>query len=186
MIQFPSFWYTNSRSWTYCRYDTVSLFLKRDTASCIHYDYVLDCVYQKEEKCIIPTVCLVSRLCVFERRNRHPNDKLHIWYTFLHFYNSYRKTIAFYFYLPKCSDYVGIKSIRKRETASCIHYAYVLDCVYQKEKKCIIPTVCLVSRLCVFERRNVHNSNIIGTGINWRVDGGKFTGMPSWNMYIIY
>ena len=91
------------------------VYQKERTASYLQFIYVLDFVYQKERDCIIPKICLCSILCVSDR------GKL---------YHTY---IMFMF---------QILCIRKGETVSYLQYAYVLDFVYQKEEKCIIPTSC--------------------------------------------
>ena len=101
---------------------TYSLFMfqilcirKRETVSYLKYIYVLYCVYQTGGSCIIHTVCLCSRFCVSER------GKLY------HTYNMFM---------------LQILCIYKGETVSYLQYAYVLDFVYQKEEKFIIPTSC--------------------------------------------
>jgi hypothetical protein len=120
---------------------------KRETASCIHYAYVLDCVYQKEEKCIIYRIYVYS----IGKREHYIIPKLCLWSSTLY--------------------------IRKKETASYLQSAYDLCFVYHIYENCIIPTVCLVSRLCVFERRNVHHSNIIGRFWQIKIKGNCF---PIW------
>ena len=88
---------------------------KRETVSYQKYVYALYCVYQTGGSCIIHTVCLCSRFCVSER------GKLY------HTYNMFM---------------LQILCICKGETVSYLQYDYVLDFVYQKEEKCIIPTSC--------------------------------------------
>ena len=119
-------------------YHTYNMFMfqilcirKRETVSYLHYVYVLDFVYQKEGNCIIPTICLYSRLCVSER------GKLYRTYNMFMF---------------------QILCIRKRETVSYLQYVYVLDFMHQKEGNCIIPTICLCSRFCVSERGKLYNT----------------------------
>jgi hypothetical protein len=48
---------------------------------------------------------------------------------------------------------------RKSETVSYLQYVYVVEFVDQKEENCIILTVCLLSRLCVSEKRELYHSN---------------------------
>jgi len=118
--------------------------------SCIQYVYVLDFVYQKKGNCIIPTLCLWSRLCVSERGNCiipticlfhrlcvPERGKLY------HTYN-------IFMFKHLC--------IRKRETVSYIQYVYVLDFGYQKEGSCIIPTIYLCSRIRVSERGKLYDT----------------------------
>ena len=104
---------------------------KGETASYFQYVYVLDFVYQKEGNCIIPTICLCSRFCV------HGREKLH------HAYNMFMFQIL---------------CIRKRETISYIKHVFDLDFVYQKERNCIILTICLCSRFCVPEIRKLYHT----------------------------
>ena len=104
---------------------------KKETALYLQYVYVLDCVYQEEGNCIIPTICLCSRFCASER------GKL------CHTYNMFMFQIVFY---------------RKRESVSYLHYVYFPDFVYQKEGNCIIPTISLCSIFCVFEREKLYHS----------------------------
>ena len=101
---------------------------KRKISSSLQYVYLLDFVYQKEGHFIIPTICLWSRLCVSEK------GKLY------HTYSMFM---------------IEIVCIRKRKTVLCIDYVCDLESVYQKERKCIIPTSCLSSRSCVSERRKL-------------------------------
>ena len=42
---------------------------------------------------------------------------------------------------------------------SYVQYLYALDFMYQKEVNCIMLTICLLSRLCVSERRELYHSN---------------------------
>ena len=102
---------------------------KRETVSYLQYVYVLDCMQQKEGNCILPTVCLCSRLYVAERGKLYP-------------------TYSMFMFQIVCS--------RKRETVSYLQYIYVLDCMQQKEGNCILPTVCLCSRLYVAERGKLY------------------------------
>ena len=48
---------------------------------------------------------------------------------------------------------------RKSETVSYLQYVYVVDFVDQKKENCIILTVCLLSRFCVSEKRELYHSN---------------------------
>ena len=102
---------------------------KRESVSYLQYVYVLDCMQQKEGNCILPTVCLCSRLYVVERGKLYP-------------------TYSMFMFQIVCS--------RKRETVSYLQYVYVLDCMQQKEGNCILPTVCLCSRLYVVERGKLY------------------------------
>jgi len=117
---------------------------------CIQYVYVLDFVYQKKGNCIIPTLCLWSRLCVSERGNCiipticlfhrlcvPERGKLYHTYNIFIF-----KNLCFI----------------KRETLSYLQYVFILDFVYQKEGNCIIPTICLCPRLCVPERGKLYHT----------------------------
>jgi hypothetical protein len=104
---------------------------QKETVSYLQYVHDLGFGYQKEGNCMIPTVCSWPRVCVSER------VKLY------HTYN------MFIFY---------ILCIRKRETVSYLQYVHDLECVYQKEGNCIIPTVCSWSRMCVSERRKVYHT----------------------------
>ena len=117
-------------------YPTYSMFMfqivcsrKRETVSYLHYAYVLDCMQQKEGNCILPTVCLCSKLYVVERGKLYPTYSMFM---------------------------VQIVCSRKRETVSYLQYVYVLDCMQQKEGNCILPTVCLCSRLYVVERGKLY------------------------------
>ena len=117
---------------TYCmRMFYIVCIRKRETASYLQYIYVLDLVYQKERNCIIPTFYSCSRFGVSER------EKLHHTYSLFMFY---------------------IVCIRKRETTSYLQYIYVLDLVYQKERDCIIPKICLCSILCVSDRGKLYHT----------------------------
>ena len=109
---------------------------KREAVSYLQYVDDLDFVYQKGGNCVMPTVCLCSRLCVSER------GKLYLTYSMF---------------------MLQILCIRKTETVSYLQYVYALDFVCQKEGNCAIPTVCFVCRLCVSESRNLYHSNMIGT-----------------------
>ena len=125
------------------------LIRKRETISYLQCVFVLDIVYQKggrcirstvyfclyflyqkEGNCIIPTMCSCSRFCISER------GKLH------HIYNMFM---------------IYIVCIRKRKTVSYLLYVYVLDYVYQKERKSIITTICSWSRICVSERGKLYH-----------------------------
>ena len=90
-------------------------------------------MYQKEGKCIIYTIYLYS----IRKRGNYSKHNVGVWSSTLY--------------------------IRKRETVSYLQCVYNLDIVYQKEENGIILTVCLVSKLCVSERRNLYHSNMIGT-----------------------
>ena len=59
--------------------------------------------------------------------------------------------------------------IKKRETVSYLQCIYDPEFVYQKEGNCIIPTVCLIIRLCASERRNLYDSNMIRTFWQWKI-----------------
>ena len=100
---------------------------KKEPASYLQYVYALDCWNQNEGNCIISASCLCSRLCISERgKSYHINNML----------------------------ILQIMCIRKRETVSYLLYVYAIYFVYQKEGNCVIPTICLCSRLCVSERGN--------------------------------
>jgi hypothetical protein len=67
----------------------------------------------------------------FTNKTHHPNDKVHILYNFLHFYNSYRNTIAFSFPLLKCSDHAGMiqiptfrHNLDTKHTVGIIQFSY--------------------------------------------------------------
>ena len=79
-----------------------------------------------------PITCLCSRFCASER------GKLYHTYTMFIFW---------------------IMCIKKRETASYLHYVYFLDYVYQKEGNCIIHTTYLRPRFCVSECGKLHHIN---------------------------
>ena len=103
---------------------------KGETLSCLQYVYVLDCVYQKEGNCVMPTVCLCSRLCVSQRGKLY-----HIYSMFM----------------------IQILCIRKTETVSYLQYVYVLDFVYQKAgghyfPEAMIRQVVSASALTCFNR----------------------------------
>jgi len=104
---------------------------KKETASYLHFVYGLYFVYQKEENCIMPTICLWPMRCVSERGE---------------LYHTYNMCMAY------------VLCIRKRETVSCLEYVYELYVVYQKEGNCIIPTIYLCSRLCVSERGKLYHT----------------------------
>ena len=115
-----------------------------------HYVYDLDCVYQKEGNCIIPTVCSWSSICASERQNLYDtysmfmtrfcvSEKVKLYHT----YN------MFIFY---------ILCIRKRETVPYLQYVHDLDFEYQKKGNCMIPTVCSWSRMCASERRKLYHT----------------------------
>ena len=104
---------------------------KREIVSYQQYVYILDFMHQKEGNCVIPTVCLCSRIYASERGKLY-----HTYYMFM----------------------IQIQCIRKRETVSYQQYVYVLDFVYQKEGNCLIPTVCLCSRFYASERGKLHHT----------------------------
>jgi hypothetical protein len=81
--------------------------------------------------CVIPTLCLWSRLCVAER------GKLHHAYSMFIFY---------------------MLCIRKKETVAYLQYVHVLDFVHQKDRNCMIPTVCSWPRFCVSERVKLYDT----------------------------
>ena len=92
---------------------------KRETVSCLEYVYDLDCLYQKRENCIMPTICLLVRFCVSERGKPY------------HAYSMFM---------------IQILCTRKWKTVSFLQHFQHLYFVYQKEGTCIIPTLCLCSR----------------------------------------
>ena len=98
---------------------------KFETVSYIQYVYVLDCMYQKEGNCIISIVCLCSRLYVSKRGKLYPNYNMSMFQTLC---------------------------VRKWETVSYLQFFFILDCMHQKERNCIISTVCLCSSFFVFQK----------------------------------
>jgi hypothetical protein len=93
--------------------------------------YDLDCVYQKEENCVMYTIWLWSRLSVSERGELcHVCNMIGIW----------------------------IVCIRKRRTVSCMQYDSDLDCVYQKEENCVMYTIWLWSRFRVAARGKLYHT----------------------------
>jgi hypothetical protein len=61
-------------------------------------------------------------------------------------------------YHTYCMCIFYIVCIRKRETASYLQFIYVLDFVYQKERDCIIPKICLCSILCAPDRGKLYHT----------------------------
>ena len=104
---------------------------KRETVVCLQYVYGLNTVYQKEGNCIIPTICLCSRLCESGRGKLYRTYSIFMIQTFC---------------------------IRKRKTVSYLEFVYVQDFVYEKEGHFIIPTICLSSRLCVSYRGKLYHT----------------------------
>ena len=100
---------------------------KSVTVSYQQYVYVLYVVYQKEENCVIHTICLWSRLCVSERGKQY------------HIHSMFMNYMLF---------------ILNRENVSFIQCAYDLGFVYQKQGNCVIHAVCFWSMLYVSEKGN--------------------------------
>ena len=107
---------------------------KRETVSNLQYIYDLDFLYQKEENCIIPTLCSWSRMCASERRKLY-----HIYSMFMFLILCIRK-------YQKEGNWI-IPTI-------CLYSRFV----YQKELNCIIPTICLCSIFCVSEREKLYHT----------------------------
>ena len=138
---------------TYLKYVYVPDFVyqKRVTVSYLQYVYVLDFVYKKDGNCIIPTVCLCSRLCESDSQKLHHTYSISMlqilcirkWETasypqFCYVLDFVYQTYSIFIFQILCT--------RKSEAVSCLQYVYFLDFVYQKERNCIIPTICLFSR----------------------------------------
>ena len=135
----------------------------RENVSYIHYIYDLNCVYQKggnvwyiQYNYIIPekgeTILYLYDLvlCVSERKKLY-----YIYSVFM----------------------IQTLCIKKRETVSYLQCVYDPEFVYQKYANCIIPTVCLIFRLCASERRNLYHSNMIRTFWQWTI---KSNSIPIW------
>ena len=63
--------------------------------------------------------------------------------------------------------------IREREVVSYLHYAYVVDFVYQNGGNFIIPTVCLFSRDCLNEEENCITPTVSNLNIFYLLKSAK-------------
>jgi hypothetical protein len=104
-------------------YHTYTMFIfwimcikKRETASYIQFVYDLDCVYQKEENCVMYTICLWSRFRVAARGKLYHTHSM-LWS------------------IPCASD-------RENRIIPTLYLVSFVGFVYQTEGNCIIPAVC--------------------------------------------
>ena len=126
---------------------------KRETVSYSQHVNILDLVYQKERNCVMPTVCLCSRLCLSKRGNLHTYNIFTFQIVCIRMretasYQQYIYVLQFVYQEGETASYllyvyVLVYVYQKGETVSYLQYAYVLDFVYQKEGNCLIHTVCL-------------------------------------------
>ena len=124
---------------------------KRETVSYSQHVNILDLVYQKERNCVMPTICLCSRLCLSKRGKLHHTNSIFMFYSLSIRKGKLHHTYYMFMFQIMC--------IRKREI--CIIPTICLCsrfCVLEREKV-IIPTVYLCFRLCVSERGKLYHDN---------------------------
>ena len=117
---------------------------KKEIVSYLQYVHDLVFVHQKDRTCMIHTLCLWSRFCVSERGKLH-----HVYSMFIFYMLCIRKkeTVS---YLQYVHD---LDFVHQKDRTCMIHTVCSwLDFVYQKKLNCIIPTICLYSIFCVSER----------------------------------
>jgi len=119
----------------------ILLIRKRETVSYLQYVYDLDCVYQKEENCFIPTLYLSFRFCVSERgKLYHPYSMFMIYILCIR----KRGTVSYLQYVYEL-DFVH----QKEETVSYLQYVYNLDFVYKKMENYHSYSIFSISILCI-------------------------------------
>ena len=145
---------------------------KRKAVSYLQYVYFLDFVYQQEGSCIIPTIGLCSKFCVWERWKLYHKCSILYYLDILNKKegNCIKPTVCLWSRL--CLSERGklyhaynmfmfyILCFRNRETVSYTHHVY--DIAYQKEGKCVIPSLYLCSRFFASESGELyHTYNIV-------------------------